>query len=350
MSLTAPLFKSQLRVDPLSRCAALGLPNHSIAILPFYQSQAELDSIDLLGDPTTSTTNNNSSSESANASASATRDVPYSPSFILNFALQVDPGILTVIDFVFLPGFNNPTLAVLYQTEQTWTGRLNEFKDTSKLIIFTLDISNQSYPILAKVEGLPHDCMYMVPCTEFLVGGLVVVCGDAVVYVDSTRRVAVPVNGWGARISDLPLLPPVDANNPQVQKQELKLEGSRATFIDDKTLFLILRDGTLYTVEVVAEGKTVTKLVMGTAPLAQTAIPAVIEPIRGEREHGHGTGHFFVGSTVGPSVLLKAAHVEEEYNDEDDGGDGAAGAGEGGKTAVVDQGDTMDWDDDDDGT
>ncbi|KAJ2930722.1 hypothetical protein H1R20_g6373, partial [Candolleomyces eurysporus] len=326
MSLTAPLFRSELRVDPLSRCAALGLPNHSIAILPFYQSQAELDTIDLLNDPT--------------ASSSSTRDVPYSPSFILNFAVQVDSGILTVIDFVFLPGFNNPTLAVLYQTEQTWTGRLNEFKDTTKLVVFTLDISNQSYPILTKIEGLPHDCMYLIPCTEFLVGGLVVVSGDLIIYIDSTRRVALPVNGWGGRISDLPLLPSTDAN-AMVGRGDLKLEGSRATFIDDKTLFLILKDGTLYTVEVVAEGKTVTKLVMGTSPLAQTAIPAVIEPLRGE----YGTAHFFVGSTVGPSVLLKAAHVEEEYNDEEDG---TANGGEGSKTAVVDQGDTMDWDDDDD--
>ncbi|KAJ2917885.1 hypothetical protein MD484_g2498, partial [Candolleomyces efflorescens] len=361
MSLTAPLFKSQLRVDPLSRCAALGLPNHSIAILPFYQSQAELDSIDYL--------HNNDKFSSSPSSLAAekerererereNRDVPYSPSFILNFTAQVDPGILTVTDFTFLPGFNNPTLAVLYQTEQTWTGRLNEIKDTSKLIIFTLDSSTAMsgsgsgavYPVLAKVEGLPHDAVYIVPCTEFLVGGLVVVCGDVVVYVDSTRRVAVPVNGWGARVSDLPLLPDAPPTTTTTSttakgaKRELKLEGSRATFIDDKTLFLILADGTLHTVELVAEGKTVTKLVLGSKALAQTAIPAVIEPIV-------GTAHFFVGSTVGPSVLLKAAYVEEEYSgsgeeEEGEGGEGGKGKEEG-RVAVVDE-DVMDWDDDDD--
>lgn len=100
-SLSAPLFRSELRADPLSRCAALGLPNHSIAILPFYQTQAELDVMEV---------------------DSPTRDVPYSPSYILNLAAQVDQAIRNVIDFVFLPGFNSPTLAVLYQTEQTWTG------------------------------------------------------------------------------------------------------------------------------------------------------------------------------------------------------------------------------------
>lgn len=37
------LFRAELRADPLSRCAALSLPKDSLAILPFYQSQAELD-------------------------------------------------------------------------------------------------------------------------------------------------------------------------------------------------------------------------------------------------------------------------------------------------------------------
>lgn len=43
MTLDAPLFHSQLRADPLYRCVALQLPKDSLAILPFYQSQADLD-------------------------------------------------------------------------------------------------------------------------------------------------------------------------------------------------------------------------------------------------------------------------------------------------------------------
>ena len=50
------------------------------------------------------------------------RDVPYSPSFILNLPSEVESGIRNVIDFTFLPGFSNPTVAVLYETNQTWTG------------------------------------------------------------------------------------------------------------------------------------------------------------------------------------------------------------------------------------
>lgn len=50
------------------------------------------------------------------------RDVPYSPSFILDLAAEVDERIRNVVDFVFLPGFSHPTVAVLFQAQQTWTG------------------------------------------------------------------------------------------------------------------------------------------------------------------------------------------------------------------------------------
>jgi cleavage and polyadenylation specificity factor subunit 1 len=48
--------------------------------------------------------------------------MPYSPSFILDLATDVDVHIRNVVDFVFLPGFNNPTIAILFQVQQTWTG------------------------------------------------------------------------------------------------------------------------------------------------------------------------------------------------------------------------------------
>lgn len=195
------------------------------------------------------------------------------------------------------------------------------------MIIFTLDIVTQNYPIITSVEGLPHDSLSLVACSTSL-GGVVITTSNSVIYVDqSSRRVVLPVNGWPARISDLPLLPIA----PENQTRNLELEGSRASFVDDKTLFIILRDGTVYPVDIVIDGKTVSKLVMSTA-LAQTTIPAVIRKISDE--------HLFVGSTVGPSVLLKAIHVEEEI-DEDHEMDAP--------TAVVNLNNDMDIDSDDDG-
>jgi len=48
--------------------------------------------------------------------------MPYLPSFILDLAVDVDGSIRNIVDFVFLPGFNNPTMAILFQVQQTWTG------------------------------------------------------------------------------------------------------------------------------------------------------------------------------------------------------------------------------------
>ncbi|KAF8191243.1 CPSF A subunit region-domain-containing protein [Pholiota molesta] len=267
LALDSPLFRAELRVDPLSRCAALSLPKHTLAILPFYQSQAELDVMD--------------------QDQMQAKDVPYSPSFILDLPAQVDTNMRNVIDFVFLPGFNNPTLAVLFQTQQTWTGRLKEFKDTVRLIIFTLDIATQNYPIITS----------------------------------SSRRVALPLNGWTARTSDLPLLP------LPFPDQSLFLEGSRAVFVDDRTFFLILKDGAVYPVEIVVDGKTVSRLTVS-PPLAQTAVPSVATNL--------GADHIFIGSAVGPSVLLKAAHVEEEVEDNMDAA-----------PAVVQDDDQMEYEDED---
>ncbi|KAF8886805.1 hypothetical protein BD779DRAFT_1673102 [Infundibulicybe gibba] len=108
----------------LSLCRS-PLPKDAIAILPFHQSQAELDAMD--------------------QDVLQARDLPYSPSFILDLQSDVDQNMRNVIDFVFLPGFNNPTIAILFQTQETWTGRLKEFKDTVRLVIFTLDIISQNY-------------------------------------------------------------------------------------------------------------------------------------------------------------------------------------------------------------
>lgn len=72
-----------------------------MAILPFHQTQVEFGMME---------------------QDQSSREIPYAASFILDLASEVDPHIRNVIDFAFLPGFNNPTIAVLFQVQQTWTG------------------------------------------------------------------------------------------------------------------------------------------------------------------------------------------------------------------------------------
>jgi cleavage and polyadenylation specificity factor subunit 1 len=43
LALDSPLFCAELRVDSLLSCAALSLPKYALTIVPFLQTQVELD-------------------------------------------------------------------------------------------------------------------------------------------------------------------------------------------------------------------------------------------------------------------------------------------------------------------
>lgn len=230
---------------------------------------------------------------------------------MLDLFNDVDARIRNVIDFAFLPGYTNPTVAVLCQSEQTWAGyalclslininlmvsysRLKEYRDTARLYIFTLDVMSRNYPIITAVDGLPYDSISLLPCATSL-GGVIILTSNSLVYVDQAgRRVALPINGWAARVSDMPM-PPADKD------LDLSLEGSRLVFVDEKTFFVIRRDGMIHPVEVVLDGRTVSKLLL-LPVIAQTTIPALARLLNEDL--------LFVGSMVGPSVLMKTAREE----------------------------------------
>lgn len=112
----ASLCRSELRADPLSRCAALLLPKDSLAILPFYQSQADLDIVEQEAQTRFVHVDHRHT-----VTYALNRDIPYSSSFVLDLTADVDERIRHIIDFTFLPGFTSPTIAVLFQHPQTWT-------------------------------------------------------------------------------------------------------------------------------------------------------------------------------------------------------------------------------------
>ncbi|KAG8922734.1 mRNA cleavage and polyadenylation factor subunit [Tulasnella sp. 418] len=277
MSLTAPSWRGRLRTDSEFRCAGLLLPKDAIAILPF-QTQAELEIM-----------------EQEQASQ---REVPYAPSFILDLT-EIDTKIRNVIDVVFVPGFNNPTIAVAYQTTQTWAGRLNEFKDTSSLCVITLDLVTRSYPVIAQVDHLPHDVLYLVPCPSSL-GGVMAITSNAILHIDQASKVVgIAVNGWANRVTahQLPL-----GTDQKGDPFCLALEGSQMVFVDDSSIILFLADGDIRNVKIHLEGRSISKLEL-TDPVAYSTLPSTVTTWESK--------FLFVGSTGGPSMLLKAVQVEK---------------------------------------
>lgn len=197
------------------------------------------------------------------------------------------------------------------------------------MFIFTMDLVTRNYPVFTAVENLPYDCFEITACPSSL-GGVIVTSSNSIIHIDqSARRVVLPVNGWLPRVSDISSSGTTQENN----QRNLQLEGSKVAFVTDKTLFLVIKDGTVYPMEITAEGRTVSKLTLS-PPAARTTIPATLQKVSDDL--------LFIGSMVGPSVLLKTARVEEDIPDEDVDMDA-------GTTAVVDKVDPMELDDDDDG-
>ncbi|KAG8954872.1 mRNA cleavage and polyadenylation factor subunit [Tulasnella sp. 424] len=271
-------WRGVLRVDPSSRCAALSLPKESLAILPFHTA-AELEMMD--------------------QERQAGRDIPYSPSFILDLG-DVDVRIKNIIDFAFIPGFNNPTIAVAFQTIQTWTGRLNEHKDTVSVFIITIDAVTRTYPVISQMNDLPYDVLYLVPCPAAL-GGVLLVTPNAILHVDQTSRtVGVAVNGWANRVSAINL--PIQTDGDEGHPLEIKLEGSSLAFLRDDSIAIFLVDGSVRRLLVHMEGRNISRLEVSPV-IAQCTIASVVSVFNSER--------VFIGSTAGPSVLLRALHSEE---------------------------------------
>lgn len=145
---------------------------------------------------------------------------------------------------------------------------------------------------------MPYDVLYLVPCPANL-GGVMLVTPNAILHVDQTSRtVGIAVNGWANRSSSIVL--PIQ-NGEDGLPLDLKLEGSRMSFVRDDSITLFLSDGTIRRVAVAVEGRTITKIEVS-CPVVQSVPPSTV-CVFGD--------HVFLGNTSGASVLLKASHLEE---------------------------------------
>ena len=282
-----PWFVPALRVDPGSQCAALLLPQDALAILPLYQDVSELQ----LGDE-------------APSAAQIVAHVPYAPSFVLSLPTDVDAGIRNVRDLLFLPGFQKPTLAVLYEAQLTWTGSLSAAKQTMHVCFVTLDLTVAHYPVTVTSEALPYDCLYLAPCPASL-GGVMIVTPSAVLHMDPTARlVGVAVNAWYERASAGLPLPHADVGAPDLQ-------GSQLVFVDATHALLFCADGTARTLRCDVEGRSVTALTLCDAEVPDAAPPCALAlGVPGDR--------VLCASMLGDTRLYAVETLGGERADDDD--------------------------------
>ncbi|KAF9961999.1 Cleavage and polyadenylation specificity factor subunit 1 [Mortierella alpina] len=254
---------TEIRVDPSRRCAVLAFYGDRLAVLPFRQDEATLGDED-----------------------DVSKKWPYMPSYVMSLS-DIDIRIKNVIDMVFLYDFFEPTLAILFSPQQTWTGRLAVRKDTCSLVVVSLDIIHKVYPIIYSIDNLPYDCTKVIAVPK-PVGGLLIVSANAIIHLDQgSTGMGVAVNGYAPMVTDFPL---------QAQHHfELSLEGSHHVFLAPDQILFTLRNGEMYVVELQQEGRSLSGFKIEKAGTSmQTSCKCSL-----------GAGYYFVGSRYADSMLIK---------------------------------------------
>lgn len=292
-----PAFVPCLRTDPASRCAALLLPQDALAVLPLYQDASELGLEDA-HDPTLRT------------------HQPYAPSFVLALTTDVDASLRNVRDIQFLPGFQNPTIAVLYEPQLTWTGSLSEAKQTLRVCFVTLELSLAKYTVTVTSEPLPYDTLYVEACPETL-GGVLLVTPSAVAHLDLTGRlVGVSVSGWLPCTSTWAL---PRAKGPDGEL-ELDLQSSRLVFHEAARALLFLHDGTIYLLQCSVEGRTLTDLTLTRVDAARDAGAACVQRLPNGAILCASTQQdtcVYAPPAAGPALVAKTTPAAAALHDDD---------------------------------
>ncbi|KAF9111435.1 Cleavage and polyadenylation specificity factor subunit 1 [Mortierella sp. AM989] len=254
---------TEIRVDPSRRCAVLAFYGDRLAVLPFRQDETSMaDEEDV------------------------SKKWPYMPSYVMTLS-DIDVRIKNVIDMVFLYDFFEPTLAILFSPQQTWTGRLAVRKDTCSLVVVSLDITHKLYPIIYSIDNLPYDCTRTIAVPK-PVGGLLVVSANALIHLDQgSTGLGVAVNGFGPLVTDYPLQDQYHFN--------MALEGSNHVFLAPDQILFTLRNGDMYVIELQQEGRSLSGFKIEKAGTSmQTSCKCSL-----------GAGYYFVGSRYADSMLIK---------------------------------------------
>lgn len=90
-----------------------------------------------------------------------------------------------VRDAVFLHGYTEPVLLLLYECTPTWAARLRERKDTCAVAAVCISLRRKRHTVLWREAGLPFDAQRLVAVPGRTAA--LVLCSNMVVYVSQVR-------------------------------------------------------------------------------------------------------------------------------------------------------------------
>jgi cleavage and polyadenylation specificity factor subunit 1 len=272
---------------------------------------------------------------------------------------ELEKSIKNVLDFKFLYGYLEPTVAILYEPVQTFVGRLAHRKDTVSLIVISLDLHQKTYPVLYKVEGLPYNCTHIESVPAPL-GGVLIFSHNAIIHLDQTHTpgFAAIVNPFFDMESHFKATPNLDGtpvipvkNKPpsiyvragktsNCKELGVSLDGSHSTFLSPDIVLVILKTGEMLQVDLIGDDNAgrswkrkrggvkdikIKKLGLTTSspscitPLAdfsQFMKPQILSRISVFDGIRHYSNYFFVGSIVSDAMLIQYFQpIEEKMHD-----------------------------------
>lgn len=239
-------YGNYLEADPGSRCAAFKFGPRNLAILPFRQSEEDLEMADWDEDLDGPRPVKEPSAVANGDSGSV--EPPYTPSFVLRLPL-LDPSLVHPVHLAFLHEYREPTFGILCATKPQ-SDSLGE-KDYLSYKVFTLDLQQRASTTILSVTDLPRDLFQVVPLPA-PIGGALLLGNNELIHVDQSGKPnGVAVNPMTKQITSFNLADQSDLN--------LRLEGCTVEplSIESGELLVILRDGRLAICSFRVDGRTV---------------------------------------------------------------------------------------------
>lgn len=239
-------YVNYLEADPGSRCIAFKFGSRNLAILPFTQTEEDLEMDDWDEDldgprpvkDVAATTNGDQTIVKSR----------YTPSFVLRLPL-LDPTLLHPVHLAFLYEYREPTFGILSST-QSPSPALG-IKDHLTYKVFTLDLQQRASTTILSVTGLPQD-LFKVIALPAPMGGALLVGENELIHIDQSGKAnGLAVNDMAKQMTAFSLVDQSDLG--------LRLEGCAVELLASELgeLLLILNDGRLAVVCFRIDGRTV---------------------------------------------------------------------------------------------
>ncbi|KAK8928059.1 Protein cft1 [Metarhizium anisopliae] len=246
-------YVNYLEADPGSRCVAFKFGSRNLAILPFTQSEEDLE-MDDWDEDLDGPRPVKEEPPLANGDGPGDHDLVksrYTPSFVLRLPL-LDPSLLHPVHLAFLHEYREPTFGIL-SSMQSPSAALG-IKDHLTYKVFTLDLQQRASTTILSVTGLPQD-LFRVMALPAPMGGALLVGENELIHIDQSGKPnGVAVNDMAKQMTSFSLVDQSELG--------LRLEGCAVELLanDIGELLLILNDGRLAIVCFHIDGRTVSKI------------------------------------------------------------------------------------------